>query len=142
MTITSTSTKEDDMTITMTITSSSTIKLRGETALHLHHFAVGGPLLVLHTPACTVNVHLTPEQAQALSDALRPAEAPAMPLLQLGTRVVGKPARVPFDREASGVVAEVGPSGSPLPYRVLFDGRRRPLWCSAADVRVLEGEGV
>ena len=128
--------------MTITITSTSTIKLLGETALHLHHFAVGGPLLVLHAPACTVNIHLTPEQARALSDALRPAEAPAMPLLQLGTRVVGKPAHVPFDREASGVVAEVDPNDSLLPYRVLFDGWRRPLWCRAADVRALEGEGA
>ena len=128
--------------MTITSTSTSTIKLLGETALHLHHFAVGGPLLVLHAPACTVNIHLTPEHAQALSEALRPAEAPAQPLLPIGARVLATPAHVPFDREAPGVIAEVDPSGSLLPYRVLFDGWRRPLWCRAADVRVLEGEGA
>ena len=124
----------------MTITSTTTLTLRGDTTLRVHHSDQGRLLLALHAPACTVDIHLTPEQARALSDALRPAEVSAQWLLQLGTHVLGRPAHVPFDREASGVIAEVDPSGSPLPYRVLFAGWRRPLWCRAADVRVLEGE--
>ena len=126
----------------MTITSTTTLTLRGDTTLRVHHFDQGRLMLALHADSCSANIHLTPEQARALSDALRPAEVSAQWLLQLGTHVLGKPAHIPFDREASGVIAEVDRGDTRLPYRVLFDGWRRPLWCRAADVRALEGEGA